>query len=132
MKQLQLIEASRPHDDRVQFVSLSIDSANDTAKTLKAYGQELGLPLGKSWRLVSGAPETVQQFAEKTLHLGVEPGEQLHSTSVVVIDGTGEIRGTFSIMEQEGATRLQSTLTALLKQLPVAASEPDPSANAPR
>ena len=116
------VRASVAHARRAlaeQFRAARIDSPELDARILIGHALGLdhaGLASAASQQISDLTATQIERFAEQTLHLAVEPGEKIHSTSVVVVDRQGQIRGSFSALDQSATTRLQSTIATLLAE----------------
>ena len=87
--QRKLTEALR---ERVWFVSISIDPANDTPQAMRAYGEARGADLSR-WSFLTGEPlrvaEVVKRFGVGSLR---QPdGDIDHLVATFVVDGEGRI-----------------------------------------
>jgi protein SCO1/2 len=81
---------SRSQHDRVQFVSVSMDPARDTAPVLKQYASSLGADL-TNWSFVTGADDEIrwlhQHFDAKVKR--VDGGQFDHRVAVYLLDANG-------------------------------------------
>lgn len=87
-----------------RFISITIDPDNDDPAALKAYALKMSAP--DSWHFLTGAKDAIYKFAEEGLKMGVDGGELVHSTSVVLVDGAQAIRGYYRVTEPAEQTRL--------------------------
>lgn len=92
----QVMQALPAHvRSRVQFVSVSIDPANDTPEKLRTFAQQMQADLA-GWRFLTGDAQQIEQLAR---HLQVlDEGEagsgtspQLHRTSLWLVDAHGRM-----------------------------------------
>ncbi|MCE0498674.1 MAG: SCO family protein [Methylacidiphilales bacterium] len=97
-------------DNRVQLVSFTVDPQDDTPAVLAAYADHLGADPQRWWFLTGpekplydlihhGFLQTVEDNHGKQL----QPGQYLvtHSTSVVLVDPQGFIRGIYNGLNDE-------------------------------
>jgi protein SCO1/2 len=98
--EIQSLIAGTPMKDRVRFISITTDPANDTPEILRAYGPARGLQPG-NWTFLTKAsaqPEVAtRKLAESFGHKFIKKdgGYQLHSVVTHVIDGKGRWRANF-------------------------------------
>jgi protein SCO1/2 len=87
-------------DSDVLLVSVSVDPKNDTLERLGEYAQRFGAE-PERWLFLRGEPAELAALARSvTLSLqddpSAQPGFQVtHSTKLLVIDGTGHVRGYY-------------------------------------
>lgn len=80
--------------DRVRFVSLSIDPANDTPEKLRQFSKAMNADV-EGWSFLTGDPRQIERLAER-LRL-FDPAEseenkpQLHRTSLWLVDRQGRM-----------------------------------------
>jgi len=92
--------------DGIRLVSISVDPENDTPEALAAYGKALGVdPL--RWTLLTGEPEAVRRLVVDGFKTplvspppgGPEPIDIAHTGKLVLVDGSGRIRGYYGTDE---------------------------------
>ena len=101
--------------DRVQFVSISVDPANDSLAVLQEYAARFGV-IDDRWIFVRGEREEVAELSEKGFMLGGEL-PSLHSTKLILVDGQGHIRGYFDSMDEDSLNLLTTQVRELLREL---------------
>jgi protein SCO1/2 len=88
----------------VRLVSISVDPEHDTPETLRAYGKDLGVK-PERWTLLTGDPVTVRTVVVDGFKTPLEravatPASQIaHTGKVVLVDGSGGIRGYYDTDE---------------------------------
>lgn len=103
-------------DERVHFVSFSIDPERDTPEVLARYAKEVGgAEVSDRWHLLTGqsADQMKQLAAEFKLAVGEDWG---HSTMFLLVDGKGNVRAAFGNDDLEGMQKLRTAAEALLAE----------------
>jgi len=111
MKDLQ--QAAAKGGVKLQLVSFSVDPDNDTPEVLAAYAKQYGAELA-TWRFLTGDLEVVRRTSEQGFKLALdgkptEGAEHLglfHGSHLVLVDGTGQIRGYYRTSEDAQMTQL--------------------------
>ena len=101
-------------DERVHFVSFSIDPERDTPEVLAKYANEIGgAEVSNRWHLLTGqSAEQMKEFAaDFKLAVGEDWG---HSTIFLLVDGKGSVRGSFGNDDPEGMAKLRAAVETLL------------------
>lgn len=104
------------NDPRIQFVSISVDPANDSLSVLRAYAEKYGVTDNR-WAFLRGPIEEVHRVSEQIFKLGGEL-PSLHSSKFILVDGEANIRGYYSSEETEALSTLQTHVDQLVKVLP--------------
>jgi len=98
----------------VQFISISVDPATDSLHVLQEYAKRFGVNDNR-WRFLRGEIDEVQALTEKGFKLaGNLPN--LHSTKLILVDRTGNIRGYYDSFEDESLNLLTAHIRTLLKK----------------
>lgn len=96
-------------DDRIAFLSHSIDFKNDQPHVLKAYADRLGVD-NDQWQFVNGSKADIYGIAEKYMVYTTEdpnaPGGYDHQSYLVLIDKERRIRGAYDGTEIEQVDQL--------------------------
>jgi protein SCO1/2 len=119
--------------DDVRLVSLSVDPEHDTPEILQFYAKLYGAD-ARQWLFVTGDKKHVYDLIVDGFHLGVEqatgisrmPGREVtHSSSLMLVDRQGHIRGKFEgqVVDPEGkpvddVPRLLKRLERLRREQP--------------
>jgi protein SCO1/2 len=105
-------------DSEVHFVSFSVDPEHDTPAALKEYAGRFGADSAR-WHLLTGKPKDVYAVVEG-MNMALQPATEkepiIHSTKLLLIDGTGQVRGIYDGGEHWDARTLK-TLTADAERL---------------
>jgi protein SCO1/2 len=112
-RMLDLQRAAKKDDLKLQLVSFSVDPENDTPEVLTAYAKQYGADLA-SWRFLTGDLEVVRKTSEQGFKLALDgkptPGADhlglFHGSHLVLVDGSGEIRGYYRTSEDEQMQQL--------------------------
>jgi protein SCO1 len=107
-------------NDKVLFISHSIDPEHDTFPRLKAYANSLGVSSDK-WHFVTGNQDSVINLAEHSYFSAAypdstAPGGFTHSGGLLLIDRNRHIRGVYNGTKPEETQRLINDIQTLLKQ----------------
>jgi protein SCO1/2 len=90
--------------DAIRLLSITVDPANDTPERLRTAEEGYGVDYPR-WRLLTGAPERVRELCVSGFRVpGFEDavradGDIPHTTKVVLVDGSGHIRGYYDTDE---------------------------------
>jgi protein SCO1 len=119
--------------DDVRLVSLSVDPEHDTPEILHFYAKLYGAD-ARQWLFVTGEKRKVYDLIVDGFHLGMEqatganrkPGREVtHSSSLMLVDRQGHIRGKFEgqVVDPEGkpvddVPRLLTRLEQLRREQP--------------
>ena len=113
-KMAQLQEALP--DERIHFVSFSVDPGRDTPEAMLAYAREVaGAEVSPRWHLLTGGTaESMQQFA-RDFKLIVDE-DFGHSTVFLLVDAQGHVRGVYGNDDPDGMSRLRADAAKLLAE----------------
>jgi protein SCO1/2 len=83
-------------DDRVRFVSITVDPENDTPEVLKTYAERFHA--GERWLFLTGKKDDIAALARDGFKLPVADATAAgapiaHSTRFILVDKTGAVRG---------------------------------------
>ena len=108
-------------EQRVQFVSFSIDSKYDTPEKLNTYARSKGIHYDR-WKLLSDeSGETVMNLSREYKVRAFEEmfGEDrnlYHDGTFILLDDLGRVRGYYDGLAAETPTKLVIDIKKLLKQ----------------
>ncbi|SMG28323.1 SCO family protein [Sphingobacterium psychroaquaticum] len=106
-------------DDRVSFLSHSIDFKFDSPSVLKAYAQKLGVT-NEQWQFVTGSKKDIYGLADQYLVYTREdasvPGGYDHQGYLVLVDKDKHIRGAYDGTNEEQVAQLFTDLEILLQE----------------
>jgi len=104
----------------LELVSFSVDPENDTPEVLMAYARQYGADLA-TWHFLTGDLEIVRKTSEQGFKLALDgkptPGADhfglFHGSHLVLVDGSGHIRGYYRTSEDEQMKQLLEDARAL-------------------
>jgi len=109
-------------DDRVRFISHTVDPEDDTIPRLKAFAGSLQIDNSK-WKFVTGNQDSILQLAEKGYFSNAykdstAPGGYVHSGGLLLVDQNRHIRGVYDGTNPQETYRLMNDIGILLKESP--------------
>lgn len=106
-------------DDRISFLSHSIDFKYDQPHVLKSYANKLGV-VNDQWQFVTGSKADIYSMSDKYLVYTKEDAEVAggydHSSYLVLIDHDKHIRGTYDGTSDEQVKQLLEDIDVLLNE----------------
>ena len=106
-------------DDRVKFLSHSIDFRHDSPSVLKSYAQKLGVT-NDQWQFVTGSKTAIYGLSDSYMVYTKEdssiPGGYDHSGYLLLVDSNRHIRGAYDGTNDEQLQLLFDDLAILLKE----------------
>ena len=113
----EMAELHRAFDgeDRVEFVSISVDPETDTPEVLAEYGERYGAD-PERWHFLTGAIEDIHALSTQTFKVGALDDPINHSSRFILVDGTGAIRGYYIGTDKEDIARLAGDIAELLAE----------------
>lgn len=111
-----------PTDQRLGFLSITIDPAHDTTAVLRDYAQRLGVNDANRWHFASLGDRAATFSLANRFLTGVmpdtqSPGGLAHNGTLALIDDRGYIRGAYDGMNAAEVTRLKKDLPLLLAEI---------------
>ncbi len=107
------------NDDRVKFLSHSIDFKYDHPSVLKAYAEKLGVT-DQRWQFVTGSKEAIYGISDHYMVYTKEddtaPGGYDHSGYFILVDKDRHIRGAYDGTNDQQVEVLFEELAILLKE----------------
>lgn len=103
-------------EQRVEFVSISVDPETDTPEILAEYGERYGAD-PERWHFLTGDIDYIHPLATGTFKIGSLDDPLIHSPHFVLVDGTGQIRGYYIGTNTEDVTRLAGDISELVAEL---------------
>jgi protein SCO1/2 len=123
------LDAELSRAPRLRMVAITVDPVHDTPAVLRAYADHLALDRDRFF-LLTGERGVIARLARQgfMLAVGEVQGGQgegslfvAHSDRLALVDGEGQLRGTYESRDPEALTRLRRDLASLL-ETPVASS----------
>lgn len=122
MKRLQesLTNAKRVGDrtnDKIHFLSFSIDPERDSVKQLKAWADRFQINPDQWW-LLTGEKKTIYNLAINEMRIGVEDGHGIdtsffHTDHFVLIDSSRNVRGYYHGLDSTSLAQLSEDMVML-------------------
>jgi protein SCO1/2 len=100
-------------DNRIHFVSITVDPETDTPGRLAEYAATFGADSGR-WKFLTGDINVIESLARDQFLLGSAGEPVNHSTRFVLVDGSGAIRGFYDGTEPESVAKLRADLAEFL------------------
>jgi len=113
------MQESYKTEPRMRFVSFTIDPLRDSVPVLKAYANQYGA-LSDKWYFLTGDAHYIRDtIAEKGFKVPVVPDggtsdQFTHTDRFVLVDGAGQIRGYFNVMDPPQTDSLYNMIERLL------------------
>ncbi len=107
------------NNNKVGFLSHTIDPEHDTVEKLKAYTDNLGIK--GNWHFVTGNKDSIFSIATKSYFTTAypnakEPGGYIHGGGLLLIDKNRYIRGVYDGTNPKESERLIKDINTLLKE----------------
>ncbi len=108
-------------ENRLHFLSISVDPEFDRPEILKSYAHEHDIPLSR-WTLATGDKTAIRDLSQKTFKLGMgikmdAGGDITHSSRFVLVDADGRIRGYYNALDDDDLRGLDRDLNALFREM---------------
>ena len=109
-------------DQRVVFLSHTIDPAHDSTAVLRDYAQRLGVAVANRWHFASLGDRAqtftlANRFLTGVMPDAQSPGGLAHNGTLALIDDRGYIRGAYDGMNAQEVARLKAELPLLLAEI---------------
>lgn len=118
-KQMLRVYEEFEGNNKVEFISHSIDTRHDSVPVLKAYASKLGIN-SKQWHFVTGSREDIYNIAEVYMVSAMEdesaPGGYIHSGAFILMDGQHRIRGYYDGILPEDVDQMMLDIETLLNK----------------
>jgi len=118
--ELNTVYKAYANDERVQFISHTIDPERDSVSRLKLYAENLGVSSDK-WHFVTGNKDSIYSLANNSYFSAAfpdstAPGGFAHSGAFLLIDKNRHIRGVYNSTKDDETQRLINDIRILLKE----------------
>lgn len=115
---------------QVRLISFSVDPVRDTPDVLRGYAGAFGGSPPSEWAFLTGVPAAeMEQLVQSGFRLamahpaheahehGVHEGgyQVMHSPRAVLVDRSGQVRGTYDVTDAEAVDRLATDLRLLMQ-----------------
>ncbi len=119
-KQMLRVYEEFEGNNKVEFISHSIDTRHDSVPVLKAYASKLDVK-SDQWHFVTGSREEIYNIAEIYMVSAMEdesaPGGYIHSGAFILMDGQHRIRGYYDGILPEDVDQMMLDIETLLNEL---------------
>lgn len=106
-------------DNRLLFLSHTIDPEHDTVQVLKEYAERLGVE-GSRWHFVTGSKDSIYKIAREYMVSAQEdknaPGGFIHSGALVLLDQERRVRGYYDGTDAKRVDQLITDIAILLNE----------------
>ncbi len=100
-------------DDRVRFVSITVDPETDTPDVLSWYAGRYDADPAR-WHFLTGPATEIESIARDQFLVGSGDEPINHSARFILVDGSGQIRGFYHGTEPASVDALRRDLQRLL------------------
>lgn len=118
-KQMLRLYETYKNDDRVIFVSHTIDQRHDSVTVLKRYAENLGVNTA-NWKFVTTEKDSMFHLADQYfVSVGEDPSAPSgfdHSGRIILLDKNRHVRGFCEGVDPESVTAFFPTIDKLLKE----------------
>lgn len=118
-KQMTRLYDHYKNDDRIVFVSHTIDQRNDSVPVLKQYAENLGVSNG-NWKFVTGEKDSIRHLADNYFVSVVDdpsaPAGFDHSGRIILLDKNRHVRGFCEGTDPESVGGFFKTIDQLLSE----------------
>lgn len=104
-------------DDRIQFVSISVEPEYDTPEVLTQYADEQGVNDSR-WRFLNASIEQVVELSVVGFKLAADDLPGAHTTRFVLLDSLARIRGYYSGTDSASVAIILADIAKLTNQTP--------------
>lgn len=119
-KQMKRLYKEFKEDNRVVFLSHTIDPQHDSVKQLKQHAMRLGVEATK-WHFVTGNEDSIYHIAEHSYYSSAHAdstadGGLIHSGGFILVDKNKNVRGIYDGTDPTATAKLMLTIKTLLKE----------------
>ncbi len=100
-------------NQRVRFMSVSVDPENDTLEVLEQYAKEHGVN-DERWLFLRAPIERVIELSVDGFKLAADNLPSGHSTKLVLVDSLGRIRGYYEGLSDECEEEIKRDIKSLI------------------
>ncbi len=105
-------------NDRVQFLSHTVDPSYDSVPVLNQYAQQFGADPSK-WSFVTGSKQEIYRMARQSYFAVKSEGDGgksdfIHTENLILVDPQGRLRGFYDGTSDEDVGRLMEDVEVLL------------------
>lgn len=107
------LQRSFEGDERVQFVSVTVDPETDTPEVLNKYAERYEAD-NEQWHFLTGDLDDIHALATQNFKVGSLDEPINHSSRFILVDATGFIRGYYIGTDPEDVAELEIAIRQLL------------------
>lgn len=111
---MHMLQEQFKKDDRLEFVSITVDPKTDTPEVLRDYQKKHGAD-ARRWYFLTGPMEAIKNLLVGGFKLGTPDKPEFHTGKLVLVDGESQIRGYYDAQSSESFEKLKSDIASLLK-----------------
>lgn len=119
-KQMLRVYDHFSNEDRLMFLSHTIDPKRDTVEALKTYANNLDVKADR-WKFVTGQKDDIYDIADDYFSIAIEnpdaPGGFDHSGRLILVDPGGRIRSFCNGTDPEDVDRFIQDIETLMLEL---------------
>lgn len=118
--QMKSLQDEFIRDDKIMFLSFTIDPKRDSVQRLKEYADEYGVIPGK-WNFLTGDRDAIFDLAKNGFYLSAADEKDglsdiLHSDRFVLVDPAGNIRGFYIGTDEDQVKHMKGDISLLLSE----------------
>jgi len=102
-------------DNRVHFVSISVNPENDTPEVLAEYAKRYSADPNR-WHFLTGPREMIEQLAVSGFKVGSAKEPVFHSAYFILVDTQGLIRQYYEGTQKESIGKIKTDIEILLQE----------------
>jgi protein SCO1/2 len=118
-KYMHRLQDQFKNDNRVEFLSHTVDPEHDSIAVLKKYEERNNID-GKKWHLLTGLRQELYDLSKRSYYLGVandSPDDFEHSEKFVLVDNHRIIRGYYDGTDSVEVDKLKKDIKILLNEV---------------
>jgi protein SCO1 len=117
MSGLKRVSKSFKDDNRVHFLSFTVDPEHDTPQKLEVYAEGLNINPDQ-WDLLTGDKRKIYRTARNGFHVDASQGnggpqDFIHSDKIMLVDTNGNVRGYYSGIVTSEVNKLMTDVKKL-------------------
>ncbi len=117
MKHVKTVQKIFLNDNRIAFVSFTVDPSRDSEQRLKWYASQYNIN-NTDWNLLTGDKKQIYKLARKSFYLSANGGDGgdndfIHSEQLVLIDADKHIRGYYNGTDDKAVEQLKHDIKKL-------------------
>ncbi len=118
---LQEVVQEYQGEDRVIFLSHTVDPEYDTVEVLQDYAEERDAD-PKHWKFLTGRKKEIYEMARRSYFVAKTEGEGgksdfIHTENIVLVDQKGRLRGFYDGTSEKDMERLSRDIEILLRSI---------------